>query len=153
MGKSTIYTISMVIFNSYFDITRGYPIFCDVSYLIPSYETPLRIYKYLGHLGTIYIGGSGDRIIYLIVIFSVPSIFKHVCSSSSRSVFFSAAAVASIESMVFLIFVGSILPMPNAEKPMRLATRHFQWHLPVIDVLFPLVGWLIDGLVYPFNNR
>ena len=22
-----------------------------------------------------------------------------------------------------------------------------------IDVLFPLVGWLIEGFVYPFNNR
>ena len=22
-----------------------------------------------------------------------------------------------------------------------------------IDVLFPLVGWLIEGLVYPFNSR
>ena len=23
----------------------------------------------------------------------------------------------------------------------------------VIDILFPLVGWLIEGVVYPFNNR
>ena len=22
-----------------------------------------------------------------------------------------------------------------------------------IDVLFPLVGWLVKGFVYPFNNR
>ena len=27
------------------------------------------------------------------------------------------------------------------------------WLLIIIDVLFPLVGWLIEGFVYPFNNR
>lgn len=55
---------------------------------------------------------------YLIVFFfSVPSnTFAQVAAAVHE-----AAAVASIESMVFLIFVGSILPMPNAEKPMRLA--------------------------------
>ena len=25
--------------------------------------------------------------------------------------------------------------------------------IQIIDVLFPLVGWLIEGFVYPFNNR
>jgi hypothetical protein len=27
------------------------------------------------------------------------------------------------------------------------------WRVLYIDVLFPLVGWLIEGFVYAFNNR
>ena len=35
------------------------------------------------------------------------------------------------------------------------ATRFYgRWQgFQIIDVLFPLVGWLIEGFVYPFNNR
>ena len=38
-----------------------------------------------------------------------------------------------------------------------VAWRHGEWWMVIgvgiIDVLFPLVGWWIEGFVYPFNNR
>ena len=34
-----------------------------------------------------------------------------------------------------------------------LAIERRWWPYVAIDVLFPLVGWLIEGFVYPFNNR
>ena len=33
------------------------------------------------------------------------------------------------------------------------STLDQDWQRLTIDVLFPLVGWLIEGFVYPFNNR
>lgn len=98
---------------------------------------------------------------YLIVFFSVPSnTFAQVAAAVHE-----AAAVASIESMVFLIFVGSILPMPNAEKPMRVARlpdtfsgifqfctgreSNFAWDCLKID---PQISWSIITFRQTWRN-
>ena len=59
----------------------------------------------------------------------------------------------------FPIFVGEKVPPLNSMVHQwfinglsMLIIKLLNMQVP-IDVLFPLVGWLIEGFVYPFNNR
>ena len=55
----------------------------------------------------------------------------------------------------FLILYQNVLRWNagfGASLQTHLHEKKWLW-LFLIDVLFPLVGWLIEGLLYPFNNR
>ena len=49
--------------------------------------------------------------------------------------------------------MGQVVQVPGDHRFCGFIFSVTQQPVIFIDVLFPLVGWLIEGFVYPFNNR